>query len=451
MKKREISALQKNRISFLEKHKKAIILLLLFFMLYFMWSIIIPYDRAPDENSRYKLVEYLFSNSRLPVGDIPKLSTCNTYGVSYAFRPYTPMIVSALFMKIASFLGIGASGLIYVARLVSVITGTLTVAFLILISKELNFKYKYLLPCIMGLIPQFAFISAYVNMDSYATLSTAVIIYAWIKGIKTRWDRYSTGMLALGITICLGSYYNAYPYLIISAAIFLISHIKYYKEKKSKKILTSLLVKSIIIIAIALVFAGWYFVFNYVNYGEFLGTAATEKIMNKYSSYICRPDVRRANTYYGRGYSLLYMLMADYWVRLTLLSLIGMFDYMSLVCPDAIYVFYIGFLMIGFFGKMRKTYIEPKIKALDIAYIFAMLGVTALSLLYSYTEDYQPQGRYLYPAMVPFMIFIVEGLHHYLEGFGKKCRYEKYVVWLLLIFVAVINLYCLIGVVGAKY
>ena len=46
-----------------------------------------------------------------------------------------------------------------------------------------------------------------------------------------------------------------------------------------------------------------------------------------------------------------------------------------------------------------------------------------LSAWYSYTSDYQPQGRYCLPMLIPFMFFVVRGL----EKITKKLFNTK--VW----------------------
>jgi len=52
--------------------------------------------------------------------------------------------------------------------------------------------------------------------------------------------------------------------------------------------------------------------------------------------------------------------------------------------------------------------------------IFAVSIVipVALSFYHSYWIDFQPQGRYLMPMLIPFMYFSVKGLGYILEG---KC------------------------------
>ena len=47
--------------------------------------------------------------------------------------------------------------------------------------------------------------------------------------------------------------------------------------------------------------------------------------------------------------------------------------------------------------------------------LFCILMPFLLSLIYSYSTDYQPQGRYLLPALLPLCFYTVQGLE-------KLCR-----------------------------
>lgn len=46
-----------------------------------------------------------------------------------------------------------------------------------------------------------------------------------------------------------------------------------------------------------------------------------------------------------------------------------------------------------------------------------------LTIYYSYTMDYQAQGRYVLPALVPFMAYVVKGLEKL-----ARFRFRKFVI-----------------------
>lgn len=55
--------------------------------------------------------------------------------------------------------------------------------------------------------------------------------------------------------------------------------------------------------------------------------------------------------------------------------------------------------------------------------IFCILMPTALLIYYAYTMDYQNQGRYLLPAIVPLMYYLV-------RGFEKLAQIKYWPKWL---------------------
>ena len=50
-----------------------------------------------------------------------------------------------------------------------------------------------------------------------------------------------------------------------------------------------------------------------------------------------------------------------------------------------------------------------------------MVMPLCLSLVYSYSTDFQPQGRYLLPALLPLCYYTVRGLEKLLRLLLRKC------------------------------
>ena len=69
-------------------------------------------------------------------------------------------------------------------------------------------------------LPQFVFLSCYVNNDSFAVFTVALIIYFWIRGMKSAFCKKDCIGLGAGCGLCALSYYNAYAYLLGSILLF---------------------------------------------------------------------------------------------------------------------------------------------------------------------------------------------------------------------------------------
>ena len=63
----------------------------------------------------------------------------------------------------------------------------------------------------------------------------------------------------------------------------------------------------------------------------------------------------------------------------------------------------------------------------------AVVLPNALNVWYSYSNDYQPQGRYSMPMLVPFMYYVVRGVGFFgtrvQERWGERGKKFGGVVW----------------------
>lgn len=186
------------------------------FLLFFSWSVIIPYNHAPDEYMRYQIPDFIYKYGKLPVGDDERVRN-EIWGFSYAFLPFFSSIISALFMKIASIFSTSATVLLVSARFTSVCFSTGTVFFCIKIGKLLfDEVYARLFVVSIVFLPQFVFISSYVNNDAFGIFTVSWIIYAMLKAKANKWQFKDCIFLGTGIGLCLLSYYNCYGIIIVA-------------------------------------------------------------------------------------------------------------------------------------------------------------------------------------------------------------------------------------------
>lgn len=432
---------------FLYKHKTDLFVLALFFFLYLVWSLVIPFDRAPDERMRYDIARYIFQYKQLPRGDDPILCMKNEYGISYAFSPYLAYMFSAVFMHYGAIFGITSVGLLHAARFVSIFSSLVTLIFLMKLSGVMKLKNRYMLPCLVGLLPQFAFISCYVNNDAFAIMSVSIIIYAWYTGVMSGWDTKSCMYLSVGMALCVASYYNCYAYLLMSFFIFVIFYAAMYIKKKDISLLKSMVKKGLSMTVFCAIVSGWWFVRNYIIYeGDILGTEHLKAVAIKYAVPERNPLNRLSLR--EQGVSLKQMLFDMNWIKTSMKSYVAGFDYMTVWLKENIYSLVGCVIVCGLILKIlslfRKKGLSLRRLLFDAAMLFAAVVVVILSLIYSYGRDFQPQGRYLLPTVISLMIYLTEG---YMGFFGK---YK--IVHGLLVFSAVcLNLYCLVCVIVPCY
>ena len=141
-----------------------------------------------------------------------------------------------VFVKIASFFTNDKFALVVAARLVSTISMTVSVYFVVKIAQKLlKGIYKYLFIVIIVFQPITAFLASYINNDSTAVLATTMIIYLWILGLESNWKTKHCILLGLSIGFCSLTYYNAYGYILCSVILCLVSVIS--NKMKIKEIL----------------------------------------------------------------------------------------------------------------------------------------------------------------------------------------------------------------------
>ena len=385
------------------------------------WLMTIDYNLAPDERMKMPVCEFLVKNGTLPHGGDESIRD-PIWGISYAFTPILSYMFSAVFMKILSFFTQNGTYMLWAARFVSVLCLTGYAIMCYKIGEKL-FKgaYKWLFAVFATLLPQVVFLGSYLNNDTLALLSISIIVYSWITGLEKNWDWRSCITLAIGIGICALSYYNAYGYLLCSIIIYIAScYIKKINIKEFFK-------KGIAIALIAFAIGGWWFVRNYILYdGDFIGLNVSREYGEMYAQEPYKPSNRTtpANT----GKSLTNMLFDMKWIQTTFNSFVGLFGNMHVKMDPYMYTSYSVVFIIGLIGLVLEVIIsiikkiknkeeiedKEKIKKKEKILFNIIMGICLiipiiLSIYYSYFNDFQPQGRYIMPMIIPFMYFIVTG------------------------------------------
>lgn len=444
--------------SFLEKckkHKSIIIFLFLIclFCYYFIWTVSQPYNTCPDESMKWDICKYLYKNNKLPRGEEESIRN-PIWGISYAFQPIFTYMIGAGFMKIASIFTQNEFALVVSARLVSTLSMTLSIYLVIKIADKL-FKdkgiYKYLFIAFIAFQPLTAFLASYINNDSTAVLATTMIIYLWILGLESNWKTKHCILLGLAIGFCALTYYNAYGYILCSIILCLVSVIS--NKMNAKDILKKVLIVGLVAFAVA----GWWFIRNAILYnGDFLGINAQNKCGDKYALEKFKPSMRL--TIQKRGESLIDMIFGERWLLTTLTSFVGIFGYHSIVMSPKIYFVYFCIWLIGGIGcilnfkklfKFNKN--EKNRYLLNYIFVLSIIIPIALSIIYSYTSDFQPQGRYIMGIIIPFTYFVVNGIQTILDKIIKSKKIRNIIVILIITLIIAISFRALFAYVIPTY
>lgn len=404
------------------KRTEAFLACAFYFFVFFsmaVFALLQPFGVPPDEANRYKVVQYICLHGSLPVGWDPEV-LIGGYGASYAFQPILSYIIMGFAMRPVFLLYQNSFVLLYIARFTNVIIGLVMAVFVRKIAKEVfdTPMLQWLFTVLIVFLPQNLFLHSYVNTDSMAALAGAIIIYACIRGVKTVWNRSSSITLSIGIILCALSYYNAYGIILCSILLFILTFIDISSGKITLQI-KPLLEKGIFISVIVLLGIGWWFIRNVILYdGDFIGMTARMKCAAETCLPQFHPETKE--TIQSAGHSLLYLFNETLFMHTLYESFIATFGTMDIFTFPFIYTAYrvvfvfslcclllpakrgVAFYLKGIQNRTKRFF--------NLLMILDMIIVACLCVWYSYSWDYQPQGRYVLPLLIPLMYFISLGI-----------------------------------------
>lgn len=381
------------------------------------------FANPPDEHARYLIPQFICKYGKIPTGFEEEIRI-PSYGFSYGFYNVFPYIVQGYVMRFASLFTSSELILLYVARFVNVFSGTAMAAVVYAISKKVfeDRRFGWLFSFAVMFLPQSLFMHTYVNTDSMCLLSTALIVYGLVSAYKEGFTYKNSIWLSVGIALCALSYYNAYGFILSSILLFIVYFYNGTKRKISYDY-RGMLKIGIFISVLVLIGIGWWFVRSYILYdGDILGLKTRELIATEYAIDAVNP--MNQNTYKDRGYTVWQMLKETNFFTGAYISFVAAYGSMSITANIWLYrmyklFFYAGvggyFLLIPFYYKEWKEQISFKRVFFHINMIFCAVMPIILTVRYSYTMDFQNQGRYLLPMIIPLMYYATAGTERILK------------------------------------
>lgn len=389
-----------------------------------------PFGNPPDEYNRFLIPGYIAENGTLPNGYEESIRI-GGYGFSYAFQPILPYMMQGYAMRLVRLFTTSEMALLYTARSVNFLFGVITAYVVLLLAKEWFYdkRIQYLFAFLVTFLPQSIFVHTYVNTDSCCMMSIAIILYGLTRGLKSAFSRSSCVILSIGIILCALSYYNAYGFILSSILLFTACFLSYHSSKLTLE-WKPFLQKGLFISAIVLLGIAWWFIRSAILYdGDFLGLKSRNECALLYAIPSLHPDTRV--TYQSQGYTFFEMLQKTDFLNLSTMSFIGIYGPMTIVTSIWVYRFYKLLFAVGILSVICADLFLPRDKSskerpvfagtlytgrpvLRIFYhcnmVFCILMPCILSAYYSYTTDYQPQGRYILPMLLPLAYYCIRGI-----------------------------------------
>lgn len=435
------------------------ICLCLLFGLYVAWMLMVPMVKAPDEKVRIILSDYVFYNHHLP-NAWDESVRIGIWGFSYALRPMLANILGAFNMWIVSWFTQDPLALFYGARIVSCFSGVAMVYFMFRTCEWLDWKpaWAFLTAFVCGLMPQIAFLASYSNNDLFCMAGVSAVLYCWIRGMRQDWSWSICIKFACAMGITILSYYNSYPYILMSIPVFFFSAFHRHMSKEEK---IEVWKKAGVIFIITFLLAGWWFIRNGILYdGDLLGTKTRLIMGEQFGDPGYTPSTVFKAQREGVGFFEIWNYTHGYafsWSKMTFMSSVALLGVMDFLFPAEAYDYPALFLVIGLAAFALQTLvwaarmIVDKVRKLPkhhptsqnlfffIVALLCAVMVILLSMYYSWTDDYQPQGRYIMPAFSTIILMMIAGFRFIVVDisllFGKKHHSTAYSVlsWLVAI------------------
>ena len=317
-----------------------------YFLLIGMWSIVIPLHGAPDELTHLFLVEYLVHFGSVPiprvepllpyVGELTGIEFSNAT-VWYPGLPFAHALGAAAFAKLFAPIFLGHEYL--AARLYNWTLGGIFVFTLIraLSWSGLQSSAVRLIAVLIATIPQVTFIFAYFNHDAFGLAAVTLSLHGFLRAVKDPEQRWN----AIYFGACCGLVLLAKPYHFPAIVFYALMLLALWWSDASFP-LRALLLRAV---PACVLVAGPMLVWTEYTFGDVFGgsgiryflsvTPQADSVSLGMCYVFCKGEVFNWPELSG-------------WAWLTYSSFFGVFGWMNVFLPAAVYRFWFAPLTLVF-------------------------------------------------------------------------------------------------------
>ncbi len=399
----------------------------------------------PDENVSLKAAGYFRIHDLPPHVSDPEISdTFSAYGISRVTKEEISYFLTG---KFAQFFGLFIKDDVLALRMFNV--SLFFVLVILFFKSEKVIKPLFLLLLIS---PQIWYIFSYVNSDALGFFVSILLINQLVnkKSLfrKFLFTNKATGFIlgsvfmALLIVLQFYSKKNYWLFLVFVAFIL------FWELILARQSRMKLLKKYFILIGFVLLLLTPGFAYNLMLYGWEKDQAIKQHKEKEAQREFKISNVGEKFSYYGyklkeKGFKYFDLFTREWnWHVKSFYSFVGLYGWMNIFSPVSYYaIMFLLYLLLFGFLILNGVYRQPlEVKLLLIAVLIFNVGFIFLSTLTSWINDFQAQGRYLFPVIGVFSYWLVK------SGISSSNSYFK----LLIAIISLCSLYSFVFVALAE-
>ena len=405
-----------------QSERPLIVLITVFVILGVVYSVTVPLWEAPDEVAHFEYIAHLVKTHSLPVQQVGVLDEAHQPPLYYAVAALVSGIAdfddpTGAFQSNPEFIWAGHGGVAHnaaihrtaetfpyrgialaahLARWVSVITGAVTVTFTYAIARRIFPGTRYLALLAAALTafnPQFIFITGSVSLDGMTAMTCTLALWQLIRTLERpfRWQRWALTSMWCGLAVL--SKPSAFVVGLTAGGLLLLSAIRQRSW--------SLLWHGALALGIAfLLVSGWWFVQNWVLYGDPLGwrTFLTNWTVVQRHGKVKWDDVCRFFT----------TQFQSYWAR---------FGWMTISIPKWIYQLLLAMCSLSLLGwgswlwrrRWRSLRETQALSLIALMLLPLLQEIFQFRSIFTFDASWY-QGRYLFLSSAALSILLATGL-----------------------------------------
>jgi len=282
---------------------------------------------------------------------------------------------------------------------------------------------------LIGFLPRFSYTAGGINNDNLLITLTTILIYLLIKYLP---EQLKTGnIIWLGLTFGLGLLSK--PQFIVFTPLIIGFFVYKLIKSENKK---NIVLYAVIFLSVVLLIAGWWFLFNYYHYGNFL----TKQYVGAGNNYW--PRFQLILSFFVLRY---FYLFYSYFLTFGCCSEVSMGEIYQFIFSLSVGLFFLGLFVSLFKLKIKNlvlnntTFIRVMTLIISIFLLEGFLMYLFLkNIITQGTIGFPIDGRYLYPVIAPLTIIFLMSLQKIIP---KKIHSGLYIILSLgIIFINVVSL-----------